>query len=136
MRRLTVSYLGLQLSLALMFIALGISGITSYSSGTSEFMRGLNQIFGRGNNVIPIVMSVIELIAGFLLIISIFNVFPNPITSVLLLVIFIFWAVTIVLQYFFNGFLKPDFIRWLGNISPQLVVLSALWIVFRGVSRT
>ena len=126
------AYLFMQLSLALMFIALGIAGITHYNSGGAEFMRGLNKAFGRSNDIIPIVMSVLELIAGVLLVISLFEVIPNALTSVLLLVIFIYWGITIVLQYFANGLFEPDFLVWLGNVSPQLVILSALWLVFRG----
>lgn len=126
------SYLFLQLSLALMFIALGIAGITHYNSGGSEFLRGLNKAFGRSNDIIPIIMSVLELVAGVLLVVSLFEVIPNALTSILLLVIFIYWGVTIILQYFANNLFEPDFLVWLGRVSPQLVILSALWMVFQG----
>lgn len=135
MKKLSVSYLVLNLSLALMFIALGISGISSYNSGGAEIMRGLSQVFGGRNSVIPLVFSIVQLVAGILLVLNIFNIFPSSLTSILLLVIFIFWCITILLNYFANGFMKPNFVTWLGNVSVQLVILSSLWIVFRGTSR-
>ena len=124
------SYFLLKLSLSLMFIAIGIAGITGYNSGLSEFARGVNQLFGRSNSILPLIMAIIELLAGVLLLLSMFSIFPSNLTPLLLLVILIFWAVTIVLQYFINGFLKPDFIPWLGNVSVQLVILSGLWLVY------
>ena len=130
MKTSTGSYFLLKLSLSLMFIAIGIAGITGYNSGLSEFARGVNQLFGRSNSILPLVMAIIELLAGVLLLLSIFSIFPSNLTSLLLLIILIFWAVTIILQYFINGFLKPDFIPWLGNVSVQLVILSGLWLVY------
>ena len=117
--------------MAVMFIAIGILGITHYNSSGSELLRGLNKTFGGRNDIIPIVMAVIELVAGVLLFVSLFDLIPSRLLSFLLLVIFIFWAINIVMAYILNDIFEPDFLRWLAAISPQLVILSALWIVYR-----
>jgi len=125
----------LQLSLALMFIAIGIVGIvgiTNYNSDISQFGRSVGKLFGQSNDIIPILFAVLELVAGVLLLISLFTGLPGKFLSVSLLVIFIFWSITIVMNYFMDGIFKPDFIVWLSRVSPQLVILSALWLVVRG----
>ncbi|MBI9104642.1 MAG: hypothetical protein JEY99_19665 [Spirochaetales bacterium] len=131
MNKSSGSVVFLQLALALMFITLGIAGITHYNSGGVEFLRGLNKAFGRTNDIIPIIMAVIELVAGVLLLINLFGIIPGKTASVLLLIVFIYWGFTIVMNFFVDNLFEPDLLVWLGNISPQLVVLSALWIVFR-----
>ncbi len=123
-----------QLSLALMFIAMGIAGITHFNSGGAEFLRGLNKAFGKSNDIIPIIMAIIQLAAGILLIVNLFGMIPGKTASILVLIIFIYWAFTIVMQYFVNNLFEPDFLVWLGNMSPQLVILSALWVVFQKTS--
>jgi hypothetical protein len=30
-----------------------------------------------------------------------------------------------------NGFLQPDLLVWLQGVSPDLIVLSSLWVIFR-----
>ena len=131
MKKKVNSYLFLQLSLALMLIATGVLGINSYNSGGSELLRGINKAFGSSNDVIPILMAVIELVAGVILVISLFDLIPARLLNILLLIIFIFWAVNIALAYILNGFLEPSFIKWLASISPQLIILTSLWIVYR-----
>ena len=130
MNKSSVSVTFLQLALALMFIALGISGVTHYNSGGAEFLRGLNKAFGRSNDIIPIIISIVELVAGILLLINVFGLIHGKLASILLLVIIIYWGFTIIMNYFVNNLLEPDFIKWLGNMSPQLVILASLWIVF------
>ena len=132
MKRAAGSHLFLQLSLALMLIATGVLGIDSYNSGGAEFLRGVNKAFGGSNDVIPSCLQVIELVAGAILVISLFNLIPSQLLNILLLIIFIFWAVNIALSYIINGFLEPSFIKWLASLSPQLIILSSLWIVYRG----
>lgn len=131
MKKSVNSMFFLQLSLALMFIAIGIVEITSYNSGISQFGRSVNSLFGQNNNIIPILFAVLELVAGILLLLSLFTGLPGKFLSIAMLVIFVFWAITIVMNYFTNGLFEPDFISWLAKVAPQLVILSALWIVVR-----
>jgi len=131
MNKSSGSVIFLQLALALMFVTMGIAGITHYNSGGVEFLRGLNKFAGRSNDIVPIIMAVIELAAGVLLLFNLFGIIPGKAASVLLLIIFIYWGFTIIMNYFIDNLFEPDLLVWLGNVSPQLVVLSALWIVFR-----
>nr|MDA3810608.1 hypothetical protein [Spirochaetaceae bacterium] len=105
-------------------------GITNYNSGLSEFGRSVNDLFGSNNDFIPILFSVLQLVAGVLLLVSLFTGFiPGRVLSISLLVIFIFWAITIVMKYFMNDLFEPDFVSWLARVSPQLVILSSLWLI-------
>jgi uncharacterized membrane protein YphA (DoxX/SURF4 family) len=121
----------LQLSLALMFIAIGIVGITNYNSELSQFGRSVNNLFGKNNNIIPVLFAVLELVAGVLLLVSLFTGLPGRFLSIAMIVIFVFWAITIIMNYFADGMFKPDFIVWLARVSPQLVILSGIWLVVR-----
>lgn len=114
-----------------MFIATGILGINSYNSGGAELLRGINKAFGGSNDVITIIMSVIELVAGVLLVIALFDIIPSRLLSILLVAIFVYWAINILMAFVFDGFFEPTFIKWLAALSPQLVILTALWIVYR-----
>jgi uncharacterized membrane protein YphA (DoxX/SURF4 family) len=122
----------LQLSLALMFIAIGILGLTNYNSEFSQIGRSMGKLFGKSNNIIPILFSIIQLLAGVLLLLSLFMNLSNKLLSLSLLVIFVFWAVNIALAFFTKELFRPDFIVWLSKVAPQLVILSSLWLVYRG----
>ncbi|MDA3850036.1 MAG: hypothetical protein PF447_02060, partial [Spirochaetaceae bacterium] len=104
----------LQMSLALMFIALGILGLTNYNSEFAQFGRSVNRMFGSNSNVLPVIFAVVELIAGGLLLLSSFSRIPGNILSISLLIIFIFWAVNILMNYFLEGLFEPNFAVWLG----------------------
>jgi len=121
----------LKISIALMFVAAGLVGITHYQSDVSQFSRSVGKLFGAQNNVIPILFAVFQLVAGVILLLTLFVKMSPNFISISILIIFIVWAVSILINYFIDGFMKPDFIRWLANVSPQLVILSALWILFR-----
>jgi uncharacterized membrane protein YphA (DoxX/SURF4 family) len=118
-----------QLSLALMFIAIGVMGITNYNSDISQFGRSFSKLIGKNNDIVPVLFAVLELVSGILLLVSLFTGASGKFLSVALVIIFIFWAITIIMNYFMNGLFEPDFIDWLSRVSPQLVILSALWLV-------
>lgn len=131
MKRSSNSMLFLKLSLALLFITFGLVGIINYNSDLANIGRSVNKLFGQNNDIIPILFAVLELVAGVLLLASIFSGIPSRFLSIALLIIFIFWIVYIVMNYFMDGFGEPNFLIWLRNISPNLVTLSGLWIVTR-----
>ncbi|MBI9100379.1 MAG: hypothetical protein JEY91_17985, partial [Spirochaetaceae bacterium] len=121
----------LQLSLSLMFIAIGIVGLTDYNSDFAQIGRSVNNLFGKSNDIVPVLFAVLQLVAGVLLLLSLFSGLPGRFLSIAMLVIFIFWAVRIAMSFFLNNLFEPDFIPWLAEVSPHLVILSALWIVTR-----
>ncbi len=122
-----------QLSLALMFIALGIVGITNYNNPglLDQIGVSLNKLVGKNNSIVPILFAVLELVAGILLLVSLFSGMPGNFLSISLIMIFIFWVIHIVMKYFMSGVFEPNFFIWLSRVSPQLVILSALWLVVR-----
>ena len=131
MKKSVNSLFFIQLSLALMFIAIGLVGIMNYNSDISQFGRSVGKLFGQSNDIVPVLFAVLELVAGVLLLVSLFAGFKGKFLSIALLVIFILWAVNIAMSYFMEGLFKPDFIIWLSKVSPQLVILSALWLIVR-----
>lgn len=125
------TYLFLEISLAVLFITTGLAGITHYNSTGAEFMRSVNKAFGGSNDIVPIIMSIIELAAGVVIILRLFGVVKGNVPKIALLVIFIYWVVKILLNFILNDFAEPDFIIWLGNIAPHLVILAAIWIAYK-----
>ena len=122
----------LEISLAILFIAMGLAGITHYNSAGAEFIRGFNRAFGGANSVVPIVMSIIELVAGVFILLNLLRLVPDRISGLAMLIVLVYWAIRILMNYVFEGFAQPDFLVWLGNISPQLVILAAVWTVYQG----
>lgn len=123
----------LQLALGVMFLALGILGISRYGSDMAQVGRALGKMFGSTSGTFSIVVAVIELAAGLFLIIDLFAGIDPGIVSVVQLAIFILFAVNIVLKYVLDGFLEPDFFPWLAAVGKESVILAAIWVV-RGKS--
>ena len=117
----------LQLALGLM---LAISGIWSLANNKGDAaVAALRSIFdGDAEKIIVLIFSVIEMLAGILLIVELFagdkfGKFDN----LLGIIIIVVWAIAIVLMDFLNGnFLKPDVLPWLYNLAGHCVVLGAL----------
>lgn len=127
--RKTNSLFFLQLSLALVFIAFGIAGLISYNSSLNEVSRALARMFGSSTNFVPVVVSIVELIAGaFLLLVLFVEVSPNAVRGISF-VILVLWIVNIVIAYFANGIFQPTFFAWLYNLAPNLVILCGLWAI-------
>ena len=81
MKKSVNSMFFVQLSLALMFIAIGIVGLTNYNSNLSQFGRSVNSLFGQSNDIIPVLFAVLELVAGVLLLLSMFTGLPGRFLS-------------------------------------------------------
>ncbi|MDC7125863.1 MAG: hypothetical protein PQJ46_09855 [Spirochaetales bacterium] len=126
----SISLLGI--SLAILFVTVGLAGITHYNSDGAEFMRNVNSAFGRNNDIMPIVMSVIEVAAGIVIVLNVFSLISGKVMDVMMLVILVYWIFKIVLAFFVNDFIEPDVLTWLGQLAPNLVVLAALWTAFKG----
>ncbi len=116
----------LQLSFGLMFTLMGIYGL----SDASNVMNNISSFFGGNDKVIAYVIATIELVAGALLLLSLFGVIKENITQLLLLVILVLWAIMFAMKYIFSGGLfEPNALAWLAKISPELVILAALWLL-------
>jgi len=117
----------LQLCLGIFFLMLGIMSLGDYSSKLSEFAR----FFGR-DDTLRMVMAVVEIVMGSILVLGLFIALSADLTKLLSLVLFVLWAVYIVMTFLLGeSFLKPNTVVWLYNISWNVVILVSLWIVGR-----
>lgn len=124
------------ISTLLMQIALGclllISGIWGLQGGGDEAVKSIRHLFnGSAGDIFAVVFSIIELIAGFFLILSLFVPLLASLNTIFLFIVMIVWIVAIVLMDFlgnsgiFNGGAK-HFLTWLYNFAYHLLVLAAI----------
>ena len=131
MRRTGSSGMLLQLSLGLMFIMMGIAAISGATSGVGGFFNDLDSLFGGSRGTVQVVIGVIQLVAGALLLLSLFGLIKENITQILLLIILVLWAIELLLQFVLGGnLLQPDILTWLSRLAPNLVIFAALWVVY------
>lgn len=119
----------IQVALGLM---LAIGGIWGLQGGGDFGVKALRDVFsGNVENILVIVFSIIELLAGLYLILELFIGDLGKFDNILMLIIMIVWIVAIVLFDFigksgiFNGGTK-NFLEWLWNFASHLIVLGAI----------
>lgn len=127
-KRLDV-YFMLQLLLGVALIVFGIMAFNGYNSAGQEAMRGLNKMFGKSNDLFPIIFGVVQLVAGAALVAALFISLTDNLFRIIHLVICIFFIISIVMNFFLSNMMEPDFVRWLGSLLPQLIFLLSLWII-------
>lgn len=136
MRRNGSSIFLLQLSLGIMFVMVGIAAISGATSGIGGFMGDMNRLFGGNQRTVTIIVAVIQIVAGSLLLLSLFSLIKENIMQILLLIILVLWALELVLKFVLDGnLLQPDILVWLGNLAPNLVIFAALWVLFEQRTR-
>lgn len=121
----------LQLAVSLFLIVSGLLGIMDYNSTINEVVRSVTRAFGGRSDVLNIIISVAELVSGAILLIGLFLIIRNNTLFYATLTVFVLWAVRVLFYYVFNNFLQPDLLVWLHRVSPDLIVLSSLWVIFR-----
>ena len=122
----------LQGSTAAALFLLGLVGIVNYNSDMARFGRQIVQAFGGHNDVLGLVISILTLVAGVLLALGLF--FQSSSAGSISLVVFVFWAVRILYVWFRKDVFQPDALVWLQLISPDVVILAAIWMVYRSRS--
>ena len=121
----------LQLAVSLVLIVSGLLGIMSYNSTIGEVTRAFSRAFGGRNDLLNIIVSVAELGAGVILLVGLFLIVRNRTLFYATMLVFVLWMVRVLYYYVLNGFLQPDLLVWLHNLSPDLIVLSSLWVIVR-----
>ena len=129
MNRKIDAYFILQLVLGAALIVFGIMAFNGYNSAGQEAIRGLNKMFGKSNDLFPIIFGVVQLVAGAALAAGLFISISENIFRIIHLVICIFFLVSIVMNFVLSNLMEPDFVRWLGALLPQLIILLSLWII-------
>ena len=119
----------LQILVALLLLTFGLDALTGYNSTGAELMRTVNKAFGGSNNILPIIFAVIEIVVGALLILEFFMPVTTKFVFIGMIVICVVWIITIVMRFISNGFLEPNFITWLRELSVQLILLTSFWLV-------
>ena len=128
----------LQLAVAVFFLSAGIVGIINYNSTGNEVSRAVGdaveKIFGvtqsyRANVNLNLVIAILELISGGMLLVGSVISFSGRGGFFAALIIFALWILKIIYSHFLYDFMQPDILVWLYRVSPDLVILAALWMV-------
>jgi hypothetical protein len=117
----------LQILVALLLLTFGIDGLTGYNSAGADMMRTVNRAFGGSNNIVPIIFSVIEIVAGALLLGEFFMPVATKFVFFAMLIICVVWLITIIMNFFTSHFIEPNFLSWLRNLTVQLILLASFW---------
>jgi hypothetical protein len=125
----TVPYF-LQGSTAAALFLLGLVGIVYYNSDLARLGRGVARALGGRDDTLDLIIAILVLVAGILLALDMFYRLPS--SGLIALVIFILWAARIVYVWFIHTeAFQPTFLAWLQALSPEVVILAALWMVYR-----
>lgn len=120
----------LQIALGLLFI---VSGIWTLQGGTGdEIVSAFYSIFSRDiAHVCCIVFGVIELVAGFFLLLRLFIAMNTNLDTVLIYIIMICWIAAIIIIDFVgkNGIINSfnsNFLSFLNRFARHLLILGAI----------
>ncbi len=130
MKNKTSAMFLIQLFIGIFFAASAVIILSGYNSAGNQFMRGVSKLFGK-NNYWGLAIAIVQLLAGVILILGLFISVQQKSMFLAGLAIMILWGINIAVLYFFDGFMKPNFLVWIKEVSLQLVILSGLWGVTR-----
>jgi hypothetical protein len=130
----TGSLVFLHITTAAYFILLGLVGIVNYNSDLNRLGRALVQAVGGRNDVLGLIISILCLVAGVALVVGLFARVDSSVGRAAGLTVFVFWALRIVYVYFRKDVFQPDLLIWLQQISPDILILAALWHISRRYS--
>jgi uncharacterized membrane protein YphA (DoxX/SURF4 family) len=121
----------LQIIVAAFLITLGLVGLIHWNSDPTRFGRGLTRAFGGSNSPVALVVSLVELLAGIIVLAGVFVRVRGRLLFAATLVIAILWAIQIIVSFFARDIFEPDFWIWLNRLAMDLIVLLALWLINR-----
>jgi hypothetical protein len=125
------SMLFLHIAVAAFFILIGIVGL-AYDVNEINRFGGLGvRLFGRGNNVLNILIAILCLASGIILLLGLFVHVNSKVLFAAALGIVIFWILRIIWVFFVNGLYISNFLIWLEQLSFDVVILAAVWLVAR-----
>ncbi len=118
------SLLFVQLSVAAFLFLLGLAGIVTYH-------HEIDRLFGARSDSFGLFVSILSIVAGVLIVVPLVVRVDSRATSAILVAVLIFWALRILFVFFFYNFSRPDFLLWLQQLSPNVVILASLWLLAR-----
>lgn len=122
----------MQLSLGVFFVVLGITGILP---GSGEGIFGLSKY----RTTLEIIFGVFEILCGVFFLYDAVRRLPRKTSVLFILVILVLWCVRIVISEFIQGIefkadsvvFYPNFWSWLLTLSTDVVIASALWLIYK-----
>jgi hypothetical protein len=121
----------LQIVVAVFLFTLGLIGVVDWNSNLAQFGRSLNRLFGRSDNPMNLVVSIVELAAGGIIFIALFVTVTSRLIYWLTIIIAILWIVEIIIGFFAQDPFEPDFLVWLNRLSADVIILASLWLINR-----
>ncbi|MBN2739003.1 MAG: hypothetical protein JXR70_18635 [Spirochaetales bacterium] len=129
----------LQLLLALLLLLLGIQGIINYNSFFGQLGRGIARLDGGPGNILPMIVAVLNIIAGTILLMEIFMAQVLSFLTPAKMAVTLYYLIYTVYSMFFINFeivrnsivFKPDIWSWLVILVGNLVYLLGLFMVSR-----
>lgn len=104
----------------------GIAGLNQSNSLMGQIARA----FGTQGSTIALVIAIVELVAGALLLLSLF-VDLGQLDATLGIVIAIAWIVIMVFTFFLSNF-NPDSLIWWRSLVQYTIILAVIWMVKGG----
>ena len=121
----------LQLVVGVFLLTLGISELVEYNSELSQFARSMSRAFGGSGSVLPVIVALIEILAGGLLIAALFTPVPGGVVFWSSIVIAVLWIVRVIVAYVLNDPFEPTVLFWLVGFSRELIPALVIWMVGR-----
>jgi hypothetical protein len=123
------SFMILQLALGVFFILIGLEVLIYYNSTVGQLVNGFSNMFGGSKQVIESVIAVIEIVAGAILILTLFLPMGRGIFNFIVLLIFVLWVAKIVYSDFFlKQVFQPNWLTWLKELALDIVVAIGIWV--------
>ncbi len=121
----------LQVLLALLLLAMGITGFSSGDGIGSDLSREVSNMFGGDRELLTYIISGFELICGVFLAAKLFvKAIPAKLGKTATAVILVFWLALIVildiLTIDFGNFDGSDWIGWIETAVLHLIVLTSI----------
>ena len=120
----------LQIVVAVFLITLGLIVMVGWNWNPSRFEQAVTRAIGRPRDPVNLVVAIVELVAGILLAAALFVPVRARWLYLTTLVIAIVWVIQIVLARFVYNDFDP-FLTWLNQLTGDLVLLLALWLINR-----
>lgn len=121
----------LQLVVGLFLLALGISELVEYNSELNQFARSVSRAFGGSGTVLPVIVALIEILAGGLLVAALFTPVPGAAVFWSSIIIAVLWIVRAIVAFVFNDPLEPTVLVWLVGFTRELIPGLVIWTVGR-----
>jgi uncharacterized membrane protein YphA (DoxX/SURF4 family) len=121
----------LQLVVGVFLAALGLSELVEYNSELNQFARSISRAFGGSGSVLPVIVALVELVAGVLLVAGLFTPVPAAAVFWTSIIVAVLWIVRVLIGYVFNEPFEPTFLVWLVGFTRELILGLVIWMVGR-----